>query len=107
MADKHLPVLYEVESPVKSDDYQMIRYRRAKVPMVKTGAHPLVRWIWKQINEQKCSQFDVSLRSGVSTSAMRKWRLNNRNPRITELEAVINALGARLVVRVIDEEGEG
>jgi|688.fasta_scaffold17951_4 transcriptional regulator with XRE-family HTH domain len=83
---------------------EMIRYRRANVPIVKNGVHPLVRWIWREINNQKCSQHDVSARSGVSASAMRKWRLNNRNPRIIELEAVINALGARLVVRVEDSD---
>lgn len=79
---------------------RIVRHRRANVPLVKTGVHPFVRWIWAEINRQKCSQQDVALRSGVSDSAMRKWRLANRNPRITELEAVINALGYRIVLRV-------
>jgi len=83
----------------------VVKYQRAKVPpakspLIKNGAHPFVRWVWEEINRQKCSQFDVEKRSGVSASAMRKWRLVNRNPRITELEAVINALGYKLVIKV-------
>lgn len=81
---------------------EMIRHRRVNVPTVKSGAHPFVRWIWAEINRQKCSQHDVCARSGVSASAMRKWRLNSRNPRITELEAVVNALGYRIVLRADD-----
>lgn len=84
---------------------KLTNYKRAKVPpakspLVRNGAHPFVRWVWKEINRQQCSQLDVEKRSGVSASAMRKWRLATRNPRITELEAVINALGHKLVIKV-------
>lgn len=61
--------------------------------------HPLIYWLWKEMNHQCASQEDIAERSGVSSSAMRKWRTGTRSPRIMELEAVINSLGYQLTVR--------
>lgn len=63
------------------------------------GVHPFVRWIWKRMNLDEWTQEDLAKRSGVSASAMRKWRRGERNPRISELEAVINTMGFRLVIK--------
>jgi transcriptional regulator with XRE-family HTH domain len=81
----------------------MRNYQKQKEPRKGMAVHPLVRWMWKQMNKQLASQEDVAKRSGVSSSAMRKWRVGVRSPRIMELEAVINALGYKLTVKEKDE----
>lgn len=83
----------------------MRQYQRQIVPPVENRAvHPFVRWIWRKMNEDMWSQEDLAKKSGVSSSCMRKWRRGERNPRIGELEAVINAMGYKLVIRdEIDE----
>jgi transcriptional regulator with XRE-family HTH domain len=81
----------------------MRNYQKQKEPRKGMAVHPLVRWMWKQMNKQLASQEDVAKRSGVSSSAMRKWRVGVRSPRVMELEAVINALGYKLTVKEKDE----
>jgi len=80
-------------------------YQRSKEPAKGKAVHPAVRWIWKQMNLQRASQQDVAARAGVSTSAMRKWRTGENNPKISDIEAVINALGGKLVIRIDDDIG--
>lgn len=87
----------------------MIHYKKSKVPSLSppkegVGVHPVVRWIWVQMNKQRASQQDVSARSGVSASAMRKWRVGVRSPSLREIEAVVNALGGKLVIKMKDDE---
>lgn len=78
----------------------MLNYQRSKVPLKPPkegkGVHPIIRWIWVEMNRQRASQEDVAKRAGVSSSAMRKWRTGDRSPRLYEIEAVVNALGGRL-----------
>lgn len=88
-------------------------YQRQKVPgqrkHLRQGVtegmaiHPIVRWIWEQINSQRASQEDVAERAGVNSSTLRKWRDGVRSPRVVELEAVVNVLGYKLKV-VLQEE---
>ena len=78
----------------------MKQFQRQKVPPVEDRAvHPFIRFIWRKMNEELWSQEDLAKRAGVTSSAMRKWRRGERNPRISELEAVINALGYNLIIR--------
>lgn len=87
----------------------MINYKKSRIPPAKPvvegkAVHPIVRWIWVEMNRQQASQEDVAKRAGVSSSAMRKWRNGVRSPRIQELEAVVNVLGGKIKVRVTDEK---
>lgn len=75
----------------------MRQYQRQIIPDGR-GVHPFVRWIWRRINIDEWSQEDLAKKAGVSSSAMRKWRKGERNPRISELEAVVNAMGYRLKI---------
>lgn len=77
------------------------QFQKSIIPDGK-GVHPLVRFIWKKINQDLWSQEDLAKRSGVSSSAMRKWRNGDRNPKITDIEAVINALGYKLIVKEME-----
>lgn len=77
------------------------KYQRSKTPPKKPppdglAVNPLTRWIWLRINEDEWSQEDLAKRAGVSSSAMRKWRNGVRSPRLSEIEAVVNALGFRI-----------
>lgn len=78
----------------------MQQFRKKLVPPVENRAvHPFVRFIWRKMNEELWGQEDLAKRAGVASSTMRKWRSGERNPRISELEAVINTLGYRLVLK--------
>ena len=78
----------------------MRQFQHQIVPPVENRAvHPFIRFIWRKINEEMWSQEDLAQRSGISSSCMRKWRRGERNPRISEIEAVINALGYKLVIK--------
>ena len=76
----------------------MRKYQRQIIPNGK-GIHPFVRWVWRRINADNWSQEDLAKRAGVTSSAMRKWRRGERNPRISEWEAVINGLRYRLLIK--------
>lgn len=87
----------------------MRQYQRTKIPrkrdQLKPPAddkfvHPLVRWIWVEMNHQCASQEDVAERAGISSSAMRKWRRGASSPKLNDIEAVINALGYKIKVTV-------
>lgn len=78
----------------------MRQFRRKIVPPAENRAvHPLIRWIWNRMNADMWVEEDLADRAGVTSSCIRKWRRGERNPRLQELEAVINALGYRLVVK--------
>lgn len=83
----------------------MKQYQRSKEPAKDKGVHPVVRWIWKQMNHQRASQEDVAIRSGVSSSAMRKWRQGINSPKLSDIEAVVNVLGGKIVIRIDDDNG--
>jgi len=79
--------------------YQRQRTPTLKPPVEGRAVHPLVVWMWKEINHQRASQEDVSIRSGISSSAMRKWRTGLQAPTLAAMEAIINTLGYDLVIR--------
>lgn len=83
----------------------MRNYKRAKEPAKGKAIHPAVRWIWRQMNLQRVSQEDVAARSGVSSSAMRHWRNGNNSPKLSDIEAVVNVLGGKIVIRIDDDHG--
>ena len=77
----------------------MNTYQKQKEPRKGMAIHPLVYWLWAEMNKQCASQEDVAKRAGVSSGAMRKWRTGERAPRMLEFTAVANALGYDLTVR--------
>lgn len=83
-------------------------YQRSKVPAPRERMrppadnkfiHPFVRWIWTEMNYQRASQEDIAARSGVSSSAMRKWHQGINSPKLMDIEAVVNALGYDLAIK--------
>ena len=83
----------------------MRNYQRSREPAKDRAVHPIVRWIWRQMNQQRASQEDVAERSGVASSTMRKWRQGINSPKLKDIEAVVNTLGGKIIVRVDDDHG--
>lgn len=76
-------------------------FRESSVPA--GNVHRFVKLIWRSVNTEMWSQEELERRSGVSVSAVRKWRRGVRSPRLIEIEAVLNTLGYELVARLKDE----
>lgn len=66
-------------------------------------AHPLVRQMFAEMNEQQCSQQTMSERSGINKNTFRSWR-TKAVPRIDDLEACLNVLGLKIVIRPIKDK---
>ena len=80
-------------------NYQRQLTTRLKSPAKGRAVHPFVIWMWEEINAQRVSQEDVAERSGISSSAMRKWRVGIQAPSLLAMEAIINTLGYELVIK--------
>lgn len=75
------------------------RFRPHSIP---AKAHPLVRRLIKEMNEQQICMLDVAERAGINKNTMRRWR-EKSNPRINDLEACFNVLGLELSPRRMSE----
>lgn len=65
---------------------------------LKPGVHPLVRFLFEEMARQKITNPVVAKQAGVSKDAMWEWR-NRTTPKVSDLEACLNAIGYELVVR--------
>ena len=65
-------------------------------------AHPLVRRLFTEMNEQQCSQQTMSERSGINKNTFRSWR-TKAVPRLDDLEACLNVLGFELTIQTTKE----
>lgn len=61
-----------------------------------TGVHPLVRIIFECMREDGWSHAAVETRAGIGEHTLNNWR-RQYNPTLTALEAVLGALGYRLL----------
>jgi hypothetical protein len=60
-------------------------------------AHPIVRRLYSEANEQMTTLTEIAERAGVRRCSLGQWGHRNQ-PRIDELEAALNVLGLRLAV---------
>ena len=65
------------------------------------GTHPLVRPLFKAMRERRVSIKELSVKSGVSRSAIQIW-LSRGAPTVTNLEACLNVVGLQLQVAPLD-----
>jgi DNA-binding phage protein len=70
-------------------------FRRLSIP---DKAHPLVRRLFEEMNEQCIGIMDLADRAGISRYTLKGWR-KNHSPEINNLEACYSVLGMALVVR--------
>lgn len=73
----------------------MRMFRRLSVPK---HAHPLVRTLFEEMNEQQIGVIDIAERSGVNKNTITGWR-KRASPDLVNIEACFNVLGQSLVVR--------
>lgn len=65
--------------------------------------HPIVQGLFMAMKEQKRDYQSLAIRSGVSRSAIHKWR-ERGNPSLLSLVAVAEVLGCELVLRKKEKE---
>ena len=65
-------------------------------------AHPFVRTLYRQMNRQRTTMLEVAERSGLRRQTIWDWA-NRVDPRLSDLEAALNAIGFELVVQETDE----
>lgn len=74
-------------------------YRYHKQTPAHPKAHPIIRFIWDEINRQRVSQKAVGLRAGINAKVLRDWRDRRPSPQLMNVEAVLNVLGYELTIR--------
>jgi len=62
-----------------------------------TNNNPLVRFIFEEMHRQQIHECDMSERVGYHRDTLRKWRTAHQ-PRVVDLEAVLDFLGYRLKI---------
>lgn len=73
----------------------MRMFRRLTIP---ARAHPLVKRLFEEMNEQQVGVLDMADRSGVNKNTITGWRFRAA-PDLINLEACYSVLGRSLVVR--------
>ena len=68
------------------------------------GVHPFVKIIWTDLDFNRHNLSKVSRKSGVHEKTVREWRRATTSPNIRNLEAVLNALGYKLVAEKTNED---
>ena len=74
---------------------------RGKLP-VPAHTHPLVRRLFQELNLQQTTITEVADRAGFRRGTISDWRYR-QEPRVSDLDAVLNVLGLELTVRVRKE----
>lgn len=64
---------------------------------IPAHCHPLVRRLFREMNEQRTTINEVAARSGVSRHQIWGWR-SRWKPKLDALDACFNVLGLRLAV---------
>jgi hypothetical protein len=67
-------------------------------------AHPLVRQLIEEANEQRVTITDLSIRTGIRRETISRWRQSS-SPGVQNLIACFNVLGLELIVAPVKERG--
>lgn len=70
---------------------------RGKLPIPK-HAHPLVRQMFRRMNQEMTTVREVATRAGLRPGTISEWRYS-RTPNVIDLEAALNVLDCQLVIR--------
>lgn len=60
-------------------------------------AHPLVRRLFAEMNQQQLGVLDLAERSGVNKNTLKDWRTRTV-PSVDNLDACLTVLGLRLTI---------
>ena len=67
-------------------------------PGLGRRTHPLIRRLFVELNAQHTTISEVADRSGLRRGTISDWRYR-QEPRVSDLDAVLNVLGLELAVR--------
>ena len=67
------------------------------------SVHPIIKWIWCEIVRQDVSLMSVAKRAGFNSKTLRNWWSGKRSPALSDVEAVVNALGYDLTLIALDK----
>lgn len=81
-----------------------VRFRRHKP--ASSAAHPVIRRIFDEINEQRISYSVLADRVGLSRQTIESWRRAEVSPSLWLVENVLNAFGLQLSVTYMKEEND-
>ena len=74
-----------------------MRFMPVRVP---ERGHPIVRFLFDEVNRQRMPLVALHDRAGLGRDTMRAWKRSS--PRIDNVEASLNAPGYRLAVEKVD-----
>ena len=69
-----------------------------KMGKITSHTHPLVVFMWREIERRKVTLTSVSDASGIERASIHKWKTSPKGPYLVQLEAVLNALGYKITV---------
>jgi transcriptional regulator with XRE-family HTH domain len=69
-------------------------YRKPKVPRAQ-HAHPVVRYLFKEMEHQRVGITDLAERAGLNPATVSDWS-TRKQPRIADLDAALGVLGYKL-----------
>ena len=69
-------------------------------------AHPLIRFIWREMKAQRVTALDVAEKAGVHDGTLRKWKTKQRSPSLLQVNDVLNVLGYRLAIVELGTYGQ-
>lgn len=78
---------------------------RRRINLLVTNGSPTVQSLFKIAREKNMTQNEMSRQTGIVATTLKSWRIRNQ-PRITDLEAALNALGYELEVVKIQEAAD-
>ena len=81
------------------------RGRIRRRSLVEMTYHPVIRFIFEEMNRQLASYDDVAKRAGVSPRTISEWGHGKKEPLMGNVEAVLGALGYR--INVVQEDITG
>ena len=75
----------------------MRQFRLKKELEVRNG-NRCVKFLFKEMFEQRMTQADLAERTGIAYDTLKHWRLYTM-PRVSDLDAALSTLGFELTVR--------
>lgn len=76
-----------------------MRYRKSKSPAGDKGVHPLIIWVFSQMEEQRMTHEEVAKRANISATTLRNWFQGRSAPKLHQAEDVVNAVNGVINVR--------
>lgn len=68
------------------------------VQPTRQWVHPLLRFIWSELETRKIPQADFARTMGINSRTLRRWRDGEATPPLEFIEAALGHLGYRISI---------